>query len=317
MRKISGKYKRRRTKRIIIKSKYSKQYKKKEKLAEIISNISAIVLLIILAVLVLNLTVNKKISVKADPESVAAMNISYNDFSVLENLAKKYNMNFASLLAYYFVENDFFVDKPVVNGNAYIEESFVKDFNHIKSKYKRKSIEPIEHMLHTILNEIIYFPIPIGFDGERGNDYTYGNTWGALREYGGDRPHQGTDIMDSLNTRGRIPIISMTGGTIKHIGWNELGGYRVGVLTEVGNYYYYAHLSEFAPGLVEGGEINAGDILGLMGDTGYSKKEGVTGNFAVHLHVGISYDLPGYEGDFWVNPYIFLKHIEKNRLILD
>ena len=48
---------------------------------------------------------------------------------------------------------------------------------------------------------------------------------------------------------------------------------------------YYAHLSSY--GQVEiGDEVKAGDLLGYMGDSGYGK-EGTTGQFPVHLHVGI------------------------------
>ena len=315
MRKISGKYRYNRRRTLKINSKYSKAKRQKEKLINAISNFSAIVLVIILIILVLNLTLYRKISTEANPTDIAALNISYNDFAVLESLAGKYNIKLPSLLAYYFAENNFFTNKPIVTGNDYIEENYVKNFKQIKSKYNRKSIEPIEEMLDTVLDEIVYFPIPKGF--ESGVDYIFGNTWGTLREYGGERTHQGADIADTANSRGRIPIVSMTDGQIKHIGWNELGGYRVGILTESGNYYYYAHLSGFAQGLVAGSEIKAGQLIGFMGDTGYSKKEGTTGNFIVHLHIGIAYNKFNENNEFWVNPYIFLRHIEENRLILD
>ena len=317
MGKALAKYRRASIKKLKIKSKYSKQARRKEKLISLTSNVLAIVLVIILVILVLDLTLYKKISVKLEPNHMAAMNISYNDFAALENLALKYNIKFSSLLAYYFAENNFFINKPIVTGYDYIEENYVKNFKQIKSKYKRKSIKPVEEMLDVIIREIVYFPIPTGFATEQGNDYTYGNTWGAAREYGGARTHKGTDIVDANNTRGRLPIVSMTDGQIKHIGWNELGGYRVGIETESGNYYYYAHLSEFAPNIAAGTEIKAGQLIGFMGDTGYSKKEGTTGNFIVHLHVGIIYNALFENSEFWVNPYIFLRYAEQNRLILD
>lgn len=36
----------------------------------------------------------------------------------------------------------------------------------------------------------------------------------------------------------------------------------------------------------EGDQVRAGDLLGYMGDSGYGP-EGTTGQFPVHLHVGI------------------------------
>ena len=50
--------------------------------------------------------------------------------------------------------------------------------------------------------------------------------------------------------------------------------------------YKRQHLDSYAD-IEEGDTIQAGDLLGYMGDTGYSKTEGTTGNFPVHLHVGI------------------------------
>ncbi|MDL2248136.1 M23 family metallopeptidase [Tyzzerella sp. OttesenSCG-928-J15] len=299
------------------KSKYSKIARRNKKIADNAVNFIAVLLSIILALLVLNLMFNKKAGLKADLGDIAALNISYNDLSALKELGEEYEIDFPSLLAYYCAENDFFKGSPVINSKEYIEENFVKNFSKIKGKYRRKDIKPIENMFETLFAEIVYFPIPTGFLGEYGDDYTYGNSWGAKREYGGDRQHLGTDIADKENVRGRIPIISMTNGVIEHIGWNELGGYRIGIKTQAGSYYYYAHLAEFAKGLAVGSEINAGDLLGVMGDTGYSKKEGTTGNFIVHLHIGICYDAPFSTGEFWLNPYIFLRDAEQSRLKLD
>ena len=44
------------------------------------------------------------------------------------------------------------------------------------------------------------------------------------------------------------------------------------------------NLSSYA-GIKEGDPISAGDVIGFMGDTGYSKREGTTGKFPVHLHL--------------------------------
>ena len=49
-----------------------------------------------------------------------------------------------------------------------------------------------------------------------------------------------------------------------------------------------------------------------MGDTGYSKTEGTTGNFPVHLHVGI-YIFHGEE-EISVNPYWVLKYLENRKI---
>jgi murein DD-endopeptidase MepM/ murein hydrolase activator NlpD len=56
-----------------------------------------------------------------------------------------------------------------------------------------------------------------------------------------------------------------------------------------------------------GDTINAGQILGYMGDSGYGK-EGTKGMFDVHLHFGIYVETPF--GELSVNPYCILVYLE-------
>ena len=64
--------------------------------------------------------------------------------------------------------------------------------------------------------------------------------------------------------------------------------------------------------LEEGDVVKAGELLGYMGDTGYSKVEGTTGNFDVHLHVGIYFKTDHFD-ELSVDPYWILKYLEKYR----
>ncbi|AFM00526.1 metalloendopeptidase-like membrane protein [Desulfitobacterium dehalogenans ATCC 51507] len=118
----------------------------------------------------------------------------------------------------------------------------------------------------------------------------YMDTFGADRE-GGVRKHEGTDIFGAEG----IPVISIGNGKIERLGWNRLGGERVGVRGEDGNYYYYAHLNTINPHLQEGQKVKKGDFLGTLGHTGDALTT------PDHLHFGI--ELPNGE---WVNPYPFL-----------
>jgi Membrane proteins related to metalloendopeptidases len=117
------------------------------------------------------------------------------------------------------------------------------------------------------------------------------DSFGADRE-GGVRRHEGTDLFGKEGT----PIVSSCGGKIEQLGWNRLGGERVGVRGDDGNYYYYAHLQNIAPSLVKGNRIEAGDTVGSLGHTGDALTT------PDHLHFGI--ELPNGE---WINPYPFLK----------
>lgn len=172
------------------------------------------------------------------------------------------------------------------------------DFNELYSFYK------------TMLTKIDYFPVPNDLVGKQ--TVGFDNSWGGKRTYGGERKHEGCDIMTSNNERGYFPILSITDGVVENKGWLKLGGYRLGIRGTNGCYYYYAHLYSYADGVEEGDHIKAGQLLGFMGDTGYSEKEGTTGNFDVHLHMGMYVTLKGKEVS--VNPYFILKYLEQKKV---
>jgi murein DD-endopeptidase MepM/ murein hydrolase activator NlpD len=155
-----------------------------------------------------------------------------------------------------------------------------------------------------ITQELTVFPIP---ESVVHTDYTfsYEDSWMEERTYGGERSHEGTDIMLTPNTRGLFPVLSMTDGVVEKKGWLPLGGYRIGIRSSGGIYYYYAHLYDYAEDLEEGSAVTAGQLLGYAGDSGYSDVEGTVGNFPVHLHVGIYYDDPD-TGETAVDPYEYL-----------
>ncbi len=161
-----------------------------------------------------------------------------------------------------------------------------------------------------ILEDLKYFPVPKVAD--QSADISYADSWYQPRTYGGDRKHEGTDLMASNNLRGFFPVISITDGIVEKLGWLEQGGYRVGIRAVNGGYFYYAHLYSYAPGLEEGDTVIAGQLLGFMGDSGYGS-EGTIGQFDVHLHLGIYVNTK--DGEMSVNPYRILKELEKYRTV--
>lgn len=154
-----------------------------------------------------------------------------------------------------------------------------------------------------------YFPIPESSIDES-LTVSFVDSWMGERVYKGKSGHEGTDIMASENERGIYPVLSISDGVINNLGWLEKGGYRIGITSPHGVYYYYAHLESYAD-LREGDNVHAGQLLGFMGDSGYGE-EGTVGQFDVHLHLGIySWDT-GEE--ISVNPYYLLKDLEKKKL---
>lgn len=139
---------------------------------------------------------------------------------------------------------------------------------------------------------------------------TYEDSFLEPRTYGGDRQHEGCDLMGAGEVRGHYPVLSMTAGTVEQVGWLEKGGWRIGIRTPSGAYFYYAHLYRYAEEWKEGDQVLAGTLLGYMGDSGYGVQEGTVGNFDVHLHLGIYLPTDHYE-ELSVDPYWILKYSER------
>lgn len=284
---------------------------------EVIINILAILVIIFIFVYIKNNYFEEhqqKINVPV--ENIAAFKIPYKTLKTIEELSSKYNIDFYELLTIYSLEEDFYADTTVTPTISELEQNIVMNYETLKKKFGTDKIKPYKTLIENIFTEIKYFPIPEGYTDDSGSSFMYGDSFGSARNYGGERIHLGTDILDRENIRGRIKIVSMTDGTVENIGWNELGGFRVGIRTINGNYYYYAHLDSFATGLKQNDTIKAGDIIGFMGDTGYSKKEGTTGNFPVHLHIGINPKTTIKKDEFWINPYPFLRYVEDKKISL-
>ena len=151
----------------------------------------------------------------------------------------------------------------------------------------------------------------------KGFDYSHYDDFGASRSYGYSRPHLGHDMMGQVGT----PIICIESGVVEALGWNQYGGWRIGIRSFDGNrYYYYAHLRQnypYAEGLEEGSVVTAGDVIGYMGHTGYSAKENVNNIKTVHLHWGLQliFDESQKEGnnEIWVDCYELTKFLYRNR----
>lgn len=147
--------------------------------------------------------------------------------------------------------------------------------------------------------------------------FSHYDDFGASRSYGFKRTHLGNDLMGSIGT----PIIAVESGTVEHLGWNQYGGWRVGIRSLDGKrYYYYAHLRKNHPyvsGLAEGSKVTAGDVIGYLGMTGYSTKENVNNINVPHLHFGLQliFDESQVDGnnEIWIDVYNIIEFLMKNR----
>ena len=155
-----------------------------------------------------------------------------------------------------------------------------------------------------------YFPLARGFD------YTHYDDFGVGRSYGYQRKHLGHDMMGLVGT----PIMAIESGVVEALGWNQYGGWRIGIRSFDGHrYYYYAHLRQnypYAEGLAEGSVVTAGDVIGYMGHTGYSTKENVNNIEVTHLHWGLQliFDESQKEGnnEIWIDMYPLTRFLAKH-----
>lgn len=159
----------------------------------------------------------------------------------------------------------------------------------------------------SLLREAECFPVRKDQTGDV--QWTFDDGYGGERTYGGKRKHEGIDIMASKDSPGCLQIQAMADGVVEQMGWLKLGGYRIGIRSHSGIYYYYAHMAEYADDIQIGDEVKAGTVIGKMGNTGYGE-EGTTGKFPVHLHFGIYISVDGQEQS--INPYPILQYLDVN-----
>lgn len=147
--------------------------------------------------------------------------------------------------------------------------------------------------------------------------YSDYDDFGAARDYGYRRQHLGHDFLGQTGT----PIIAVESGIVEAIGWNQYGGWRLGIRSfDKKRYYYYAHLRKNYPyqsRLKEGSIVQAGDVIGYLGRTGYSTTENTNNIDESHLHFGIQliFDESQKEGnnEIWINCYELAKFLKNHQ----
>jgi LysM repeat protein len=123
----------------------------------------------------------------------------------------------------------------------------------------------------------------------------FSDDWGDPR--GGGRTHQGTDLFAKVGSY----VYAVVDGTLTRRAWEQPGSRSGNAwwLTSSdgsGTYYFYGHLADFAPDLEVGSRVEAGQIIGFMGNTGNSAFP--------HLHFEIHPN-----GGGAVNPYSLLSSV--------
>ncbi len=117
---------------------------------------------------------------------------------------------------------------------------------------------------------------------------SFGDSFGAPRPNVPGGWHHGEDIFAPAGT----PLLAVADGTLHTIGFNKIGGYRLWLRDTAGNEFYYAHLSAYSPLAVEGRGVEAGAVIGFVGDTGDADGGAPHLHFEIHpaAMAGLGYD---------------------------
>jgi murein DD-endopeptidase MepM/ murein hydrolase activator NlpD len=79
-------------------------------------------------------------------------------------------------------------------------------------------------------------------------------------------PHMAIDYAAPAGT----PVVAIGRGRVEFVGWRQGYGNVVDIVHSGGYMSRYAHFSRFAEGMREGRAMNAGDVVGYVGQTGHA-----------------------------------------------
>jgi murein DD-endopeptidase MepM/ murein hydrolase activator NlpD len=80
------------------------------------------------------------------------------------------------------------------------------------------------------------------------------------------RPHRAIDYAAPAGT----PVVAIGRGRVEFVGWRNGYGNVVDIRHSSGYMSRYAHFSRFAAGIRKGKTVNAGDVVGYVGQTGHA-----------------------------------------------
>ena len=140
---------------------------------------------------------------------------------------------------------------------------------------------------------------------------SYADGWGDYRADIATHFHIGVDILGSKLQ----PLVAVTNGVISHVVQNHVtAGWGLVITDDQGWDYRYYHMNNdapgtddasnpaawrFAPGIIEGSRVVAGQLIGYMGDSGDSEETTHT-HFEIHAPDGTP-----------INPYPSVRAAEK------
>ena len=94
----------------------------------------------------------------------------------------------------------------------------------------------------------------------------------------------GVDYQHGVSIYGALgqPAVAVAAGTLYGVGWSRASGNRLWLRDREGNEFLYAHLSAFSAAVSAGARVQAGEVIGFLGDTGNTQGHPTHLGFEVH-----------------------------------
>lgn len=155
-------------------------------------------------------------------------------------------------------------DVPVVDVEELKADYIRTEFPAYTPRFGKRSTLSVVELLrsHDIPLDVqaqVLAPFPVN------GPASYTDDWGAARFSPSFHLHEGIDIFAERGT----PVVASTDGTVTRAAHGAgAGGNVVYLEMDDGTYFYYAHLDVVSPVIHAGMEVEAGTVLGTVGDTG-------------------------------------------------
>lgn len=258
---------------------------------------------LIVLILVLKLLWSAFFGLRISSSDISAMRIPANEMTYIYEICVERQKDPTQTLTTYLISNNFFREKRTGKTKEQLLMDFFPRLDSLRKRIPDRRFNEYAALVETVLSELRCFPLIYDTNAQ----YMFGDTWSAKREMCGTKNHTGSDIFDRENIPGRIPVVSMTNGTIEDKGKNGRGGMYAAVRTERGSYYLYDNLEKLTE-LESGTAVTAGSLLGYMGNGGKADKTDVKGRAPANVHIGMKVKFRS--GEIWLNPYPFLRFLE-------
>jgi murein DD-endopeptidase MepM/ murein hydrolase activator NlpD len=184
-------------------------------------------------------------------------------------------------------------------------------------RFRTSPVVPAIDIPRSLPNEPVAIGTPLPADTPPPPPSNFVGTVNLIIPVAGVQPEQLIDTFDAARSEGRFhdaidipaaaetPVLAASDGKILKLFQSERGGTTIYQMSQNQELiFYYAHLSRYADGLVEGNTVRQGEVIAYVGDTGNAGP----GNYHLHFSIALVSDPKRYWEGTNINPYPLLQN---------